>query len=94
MNSVVLGTHLVLRGDGTISLVLDEDVHILKEDAYDALIDGIGQLKVENAKLREGISAAWRSKSCKPDECLECSYPCSWRTIGNLISTLSIEVDE
>lgn len=55
MSSVVLGTHLVLRGDGTISLALDENVHILKEDAYDALIDGIGQLKVENAKLRELI---------------------------------------
>lgn len=29
--------------------------YILKEDAYDALIDGIGQLKVENAKMREQI---------------------------------------
>ena len=30
--------------------------YILKEDAYDALIDGIDQLKVENAKLRELIT--------------------------------------
>lgn len=52
------------------------------------------QLRIENAKLREGINAAWRNKSCKPGECLNCPYACSWRTIGNLISTLSIEVDE
>ena len=48
------------------------------------------QLRIENAKLREGISAAWRNKSCKPSECFECPYICSWRTIGNLISEVGI----
>lgn len=48
------------------------------------------QLRIENAKLREGINAAWRNKSCKPDECLNCPYTCSWRTIGNLISGVGI----
>lgn len=48
------------------------------------------QLRIENAKLREGINAAWRNKSCKPGECLNCPYACSWRTIGNLISGVGI----
>lgn len=56
-------------------------------DAYDE----IDNLKAENAKLHEGINAAWRNKSCKPGECLNCPYTCSWRTIGNLISGLEYD---
>lgn len=57
----------------------------------------IQELEAENDKMRKAIRYAWRmkarrTKSCKPDECLECPYTCSWRTIGSVISELGIEV--
>lgn len=84
--------------------------YILKEDAYDALIDGIDQLKVENSKLREllastisnyvdgymdGTSARYPCDLCDESSMQQCDYQHDGQCpFYSQLRELGIEVDD